>query len=491
MKKQLQLLCLCATTAFNLSAQTVGFIEPRNVQNVPEADFFTYKVGDNFYVLQKKYRMMAPVMYDLQLDAYDANRKPIGSNMIDKTLEMGDANIYEGIFAGKDNLVMFKSEFSKASGSKVSYIYAYPFDVTGKRGKKTLLTSFDAESAFNAGNFEVNASPDGSKIAVMSELPYVKDGMESCVVTVCDDQFKQLWKKSYTFAYESSKAPKNEIFVNNNGTVFILKQINLKKAFDQFSLFTLSSDGKTVIEKKIELGNGFTIASYKTLFTSEGDLQIAGFYYMNKKFGVNVETPGGNFHIHVNPLTGDLATAKINPELRGPIIATQLLALPDNSLCLVGENQVIGTTPIPGKPLEYTFNYTFGTTTLIKLVADGSQIWSYRIEKTMRSSSDGGRGLHTYAWVNGNDINVLFADAMTNHDERKQFLEFGDRRINLIQRIGADGKSKGETLITDPRIGGKKGEYLFIPSTGSLYKDNKLFMLASRGLELVGATISY
>jgi hypothetical protein len=250
MKKQLQLLCLCMATAFSLSAQTVEFIEPRNVQNVPGADFSTYKVGDYFYVFQKKYRMMAPVMYDLQLDAYDANLKPISSNIIDKTLEMGDANIFQGIFPLKEKLVMFKSEYSKASGNKMSYIYAYPFDVMGKRQKKIQLTTINAESAFNSGNFGINVSPDGSKIAVISEQPYDKEGMEKCTVSVYDEQMKLLWKKDYTFAIESAKAPKNSIMVNNAGVVFILKRIPVKKAHDVFSVLTFSDNSKTVVEKK-------------------------------------------------------------------------------------------------------------------------------------------------------------------------------------------------------------------------------------------------
>ena len=310
MRKLLVSLLAIAIAGSSLFAQTVEFIEPRNVQGVPEAEFSTYKVGDNFYVLQKKYRMMAPVMYDLQLDAYDANRKPIGSNTIDKTLEMGDANIYEGVFAMKDKLVMFKSEFSKASGAKMSYLYYYPFDVSGKRQKKMSLTSFVAESAFNSGNFSVNVSPDGTKVVVISELPYEKDGMEKCIITVYDENFKQLWKKDYTFMYESSKAPKNTIFVNNNGVAFLLKQINLKKAFDQFSMFTFAGDGKAVVEKKIDLGNGFVIATHKELFKANGDMLLAGYSYMNKKVGVNVETPDGVFYLDVNASNGEFCKIK-------------------------------------------------------------------------------------------------------------------------------------------------------------------------------------
>lgn len=491
MKKSVLLLLTTIMVGTIAFAQTVEFIEPRNVQGVPEAEFFTYKVGDNFYVLQKKYRMMAPVMYDLQLDAYDANRKPIGSAIIDKTLEMGDANIYEGVFALKDKMVMFKSEYSKSSGAKMSYIYAYPFDVTGKRQKKVSLTSFAAESAFNSGNFGVNVSPDGTKIAVISELTYEKDGMEKCTVTVFDNTFRLLWKKDYTFGYESSKAPKNEIFVNNNGTAFILKQINLKKQFDQFSLFTFSGEGKTVTEKKIDLGNGFVVSSHQELFTAAGDLVMAGYYYLNKKVGINVETPDGTFYLRVSSSNGDLLAAKINPNIVGTIKAIQLLALPDNTVCLVGEKQIVNTTPTSGKPGEYTYSYNYGNAYLIKLADDGSQVWSYKINKDMKSVSDGGRFVSSYSWVAGNDINVLFIDELSNHDNKRQFIEFGTRRINLIQTIGTDGKFKEERLITDLRIGGKKGEYYFIPSTGGVYKDNKVFMLAARGLELVGATISY
>jgi hypothetical protein len=474
-----------------LKAQTVEFIEPRNVQNVPEAEFSTYKVGDYFYVLQKRYRMMAPVMYDLQLDAYDAARKPVGSNMIDKTLEMGDANIFQGVFAMKDRLVMFKSEYSKASGSKMSYMWCYPFDVTGKRLKKEQLVTINAESAFNSGNFGVNVSPDGTKLAVLSELPYDKEGMEKCVVTVFDEKLKQSWKKEYTFPYESAKAPKNEILVNNNGVVFILKKIAVKKAFDQFSVFSFLENGKTVTEKKIELDNGFAVSSWKNVFSAEGNLQLAGFYYMDKKVGINVETPDGTFYLEVSAANGDLKASKSGKVRSAGIKAIQLLPTPDKGLVLIGESVTEKSTPKPGASFEYNYEYRSGSTYVIKLGTDGSFLWDYAVQKDMSSGGDGGRLLHSYAWLNGSDVNVLYTDRLSNHDNKKQFIEFGSRYVNVYQVIGADGKPKGEVVITDQRIGGKKGEYLFIPATGNTYNNNKIFMLATRGLELVGATVQY
>lgn len=491
MKKLLQLLFFYAVIPFNAIAQTVEFIEPRNVQNVPEAGFSTYSVGNNIYVLQKNFRLMAPVMYDLQLNVYDANRKPVGANIIDKTLEVGDANIFHDIFPLKDKLVMFKSEYSKASGSKMSYIYAYPFDEQGKRQKKIQLTTIIAESAFNAGNFGVNVSPDGTKIAVISEQPYDKEGMERCTISVFDEQIKLLWKKDYTFACESAKAPKNELIVNNSGVVFILKRIPVKKAHDQFSVFTFTGNGKSVIEKKIDLENGFTISSWKNVFSNEGDLQLAGFFYMNKKVGINVETPDGTFFLEVKALSGELTAIKSKKIRSTNIKAIQLISLADKGFVLAGESMQVKSTPKPGLAFENTFEYKAGYIHIIKLGTDGAVQWDYTVQRELASSNDGARFISHYTWVNGNDINVLFADYLSNHDDKKQFIEFGSRWINLYHTIDAEGKLKAETVIKDPRIGGKKGEYLLIPSTGSIYNNNKLFMLAARGQELVGTTISY
>lgn len=491
MKSKNILIGLMMVLGIQAKAQTVEFIEPRNVQNVPEAEFSTYKVGDYVYVLQKRYRMMAPVMYDLQLDAYDANRKPIGSAIIDKTLELGDANIYQGVFAMKDRLVMCKSEYSKASGTKMSYFWCYPFDVNGKRLKKEQLVTINAESASNSGNFGVNVSPDGTKLAVLSELPYEKEGMEKCVVTVFDEKLKQSWKKEYTFSYESAKAPKNEIIVNNDGVVFIVKKIAIKKAFDQFAVFTFSDNGKSITEKKIELDNGFAISSWKHAFTAAGNLQLAGFYYMDKKVGINVETPDGTFFLDVKAATGELTASKSAKVRSASIKAIQLLAMQDKGWALIGEAITEKSTPKPGAPFEYNYEYKTGNTYVIKIGPDGAFQWDYAVTKDIGTAGDGGRLLHSFAWVNGSEVNVLYMDRLSNHDNKRQFIEFGNRYVNLFQTIGADGKSRGETLITDPRIGGKKGEYLFLPATGSLYANNKIFLLAARGMELVGAAITY
>jgi len=478
-----------------LRAQTIEFIEPRHVQSVAQAEFSTFIVNDHLYVLQKQYRTGSPVSFDLQLDVYDPRRKPLASHVIDKTLEMGDANIYEGIFALKDQLVMFKSEFSKASGSKVSNIYYYPFEINGRRKKKVLLGTYPAESAFNSPNFVVAASPNGGKFAVITELPYEKDGMEKCIVTVYDNTFKELWKKEYAFPYESTKAPKNELFLNNDGIAFILKRIKIKKQFDKFSIFTFYGNGQTVVEKKIDLGNAFTISTYKNIYNDAGDLVLAGYYYTDKNVGINVETPDGPFYIRANATNGDLAAAKANtvkPQKQN-LVALQVIPMGEQGVIVLGEQRFVTSMAIQGKPFEYNYEYITKDISLSRLGDDGSLIWDYQVEKELKSANDGGRFLSSYALLAGDDVRLLFSDFLYKYDNKKQAVigpGLSGQRVGVIQTIGADGKLKSGSYVADPRIGGKTGEYMFIPVTATKF-GTSLFLLSARGAELVGTRLTY
>jgi hypothetical protein len=492
-----RLLLFIISCIFSLSlfSQTIEFIEPRNVQNFPQASFSTYIVGDHLYILQKKYRMESPISFDLQLDVYNGQRKPIGSHVIDKSLEVGDANIYKGIFALKDRLVMFKSEFSKLTGEKLYHLHYYLFESNGIRKKKTLLRSIRSESAFNSGNFVISASPDGSKLAVLSELPYNKDGIEKCLLSVYDQQFGLLWEKAYEFPYESTKVPNNDVFVNNQGKVFILKRIKAKKQFDRFSLFTFGANGQNVIEKKVEFGNAFTISTYKHIINDQGDLILAGYYYNDKNVGINVETPDGLFYLRVDAVTGDLDASRFTPvkPQKQNLVALQVISLPGNEVLLLGEQQFVSTRPIPGKLGEYNYEYTNRTISLSKMTSDGSLAWEYNMDRELKSENDGGRFLSTFAWARGEEIHLVFADHLYRRDEAKQVVigpGLAGVRVAVLETIGSDGKLKASAYVKDIRIGGKNGEYMFIPGSASIF-GSSVFLLSARGVELVGTKLNY
>ncbi len=324
---------------YGLYGPGVEFIEPRNVQHVNRPEITTYTVNDRYYVLYDQYSMSSPISHTLQLDAYDAKTmKPLGTQDIDKTIPAGDANIFAGTYALADQLVMFKYEYEKGKGC---ILYYYLLAEKGNHAEGVELATIPAEKAMNSGNFEVSVSEDGSKIAVLYELPHVKEALDQqAVVYVFDNTFKELWKKEYSFPYASEKAPRNTIFVNNDGVVFNLKQVPVKKSFDFYSVFTFAGNGEKVTESKLDLGENGQVSSYKSAFAANGDLQLLGYYYADKKSGVNVETPVGTFFVKVSATDGSLPVDKITTfDPQQNIKALYLLPQADNGFILVGERQ--------------------------------------------------------------------------------------------------------------------------------------------------------
>ncbi|MBI3510029.1 MAG: hypothetical protein HY064_05155 [Bacteroidetes bacterium] len=483
---------LCLAPFVSL-AQTAEFIEPRNVQSVAIPEVKTFHVKDYSYVLYKQFDMKSPINHDLQLDVYDGSLKPSGSYQIDKTLDPGDANIYEGIFALPDKLVMFKSEYEKGKGSELEY---YPFTLTGSRQAGTLLVSFDAEKAMNSGNFEVNASDDGTKIVVLCELPYVKDSVEKTIIYVFDNNFKQLWEKEYRFPYESGKAPHNDVFVSNSGTVYDLKRVPVKKSFDFFTVFTFTNNGSSVQERKMDLGENGTISTYRSAFLSNGDLALGGYYYPDKKAGMNVETPAGTFYVKVSAVDGGMPVDKINPFTpNANIKALYLLAQPDNSVILVGEDEYQNSTPKPGSTtFEYDYDYDYSTIIAVKMGADGSKSWEYSINREVRSRDDGARFLSCYACMMGENLVITYQDFLYQHDGQKHtgIIDpiYGSWRVNVLEKINKDGGKAGESYINDKRLAGRDSEYALIPVTGIKINDSTLFFIGARGMELVGIKVA-
>lgn len=480
-----------AAQSGKVCAQTVEFIEPRNVQGVESPEYQTFRVNGNTYVLYSKFSMKSPILRDIQLDAYDANMKPIGSNAIDKSqLDPGDANIYEGIFALQDKMVMFKSEFMKGEGSS---LYYYPFTVTGARQAGVKLVNFPAEKAMNSGNFQVNVSDDGTKIAVLCELPFLKDSMEHAILYVFDNNFKELWHMDFRFPYSSEKAPHNDIFVNNNGVVFDLKRVPVKKSFDFYTVFTFTN-ATTRKESKVDLGQDGHISTYKAAFTAAGDLYLAGYAFQDKKSGINVETPTKAFVVKVSAADGTLPVDKVTEmPSEANIKAAQLIVQADNTAFLIGENQYTTSTPVPNVPGQYDYEYQMEDITIMKFGADGTKLWSYIVDKDLRSRNDGGKYLSFAAFVMNRNLVITYRDYLYRHDGKEHKVVgpvLGSQFVNVFLTLNQDGGKVKESYINDPRMGGEKGEYFLITRTGVKINENTLFFIGGRGLELVGIKVT-
>jgi hypothetical protein len=496
--KKFQLLTAATLFSGIAFAQTVEFVEPRNVLTAIQPEISTYKVKDNTYVLYHYFDSGVFKSY-YQLDAYDANLKTIGSNDIVKSATEGENDVFEGLFALPDKLVLFKSGWEKKTGNGISY---YPISADGKKGEGKELARFPAEKMMNTGGFNVNVSPDGSKIVVQCEMPFVKDSLEHTMIYVFDNNFKQLWSCDYRFpnADGTEKYLYNDIYVNNAGVVYDMKRVPVKKALDHFTVFTFLNNGKKVEERKMDLGENGHISTYRSGFCSNGDLVMCGYYYPDKKAGINVETPVGVFYIKVSAVDGGMPVDKLTPVTPDAAIkSNKLIVLADNSAILVAEDEYITKTlkpnaqpNTPGGTDDYDYNNT--NISVIKFGPDGSKKWDHMIERDVKSRNDGGRTLGISALMVGDNLIITYQDFMYRHDGKPHvgIIDpiYGSWRADIMEKISPDGIKLGETMLTDKRLAGRDAEYALLPATGVKESDTVLFFISVRGLELVSTKIT-
>jgi hypothetical protein len=477
--------------------QTIEFIEPRNVQQFERVDYHPVKTADQFYMVMDKYNMKSQISRDIQIDVYNTSFKTQTSAKVESgSLAIDDANIFEGIENIGGQLYLFKYHFVKKE-TKLALNY-YPISNKAERGSGTELLKFTAEKAMNAGNFTVKASPDGNYFAVLAELPAEKEMNEKCIVWVYDKSFKEIWKKEYEFTYESSKGPRNELFVNNNGVVFIEKRIPVKKAIDTHSIFTFVNNGGDVKETKITMATDAILSTYKTNFDTDGNLIMSGFYYIDKKVGVNVETPNGPFYIKVNAKDGSIPVqvAGNSTKLQNLITVSAILN-EDQSIILTGEQVYEKSEPkYPGTTsMESNYIYNHMSILVVKLNADGSMAWEYLIERDLTSTNDNGKMNSVFTFTRGDKTILIFKDKFYKHDGEPDKAVIGPplstMMADAVITLDKDGKLSTDTYVTDERIGGKKGEYYFIPASGYKIDDNTVWMLATRNMELVSVLMKF
>jgi hypothetical protein len=495
--KAIKLMLASAMLSGFVFAQTVEFVEPRGVLAAVHPTMTTYKVKDITYVFyeDKSDIMSTP----RQLDAYDANMKFAGTSAIGKTDDPEEASTWEGLYAGSDKLILLKSTWDKKTGME---IFGFPVNANAVKGSGTSLAKFPAEKMMNTGNFEANVSPDGTKLVVQCVLPTVKDSLEETMIYVYDNNFKLIWKKDYRFpnANGTEKYRYNHPYVNNAGVVFIMKQVPVHKALDYFTVFTFMSNGSKVEERKMDLGQDGHISTFQTGFCSNGDLIFSGYSYLDKKAGINVETPTSAFMVKVSAVDGGMPVCKITP-LANPdadLKANYVLVLADNSAILVGEIEHLtktlkpGATPnMPGGDSD--FDYENGKIMAVKFAADGSKKWDHFIERdAMKSRNDGGKALGIFACMMGDNLVITYQDFIYKHDGKSHMVVGGYdfQRVNVIRKINADGITASESYLTDKRFAGTTAEYQLFPSSGMKMSETGMWFIAGRGLELVSAKVT-
>lgn len=265
----------------------------------------------------------------------------------------------------------------------------------GTLDEGVLLETEYAERQLRSANYSIHFSPDGSKLLVLTQKPFKRKEMESIRLQVFETKnLSSLWKQDFTLNHESERGPVNEIAVNNDGTAYFFKEINVSYKEHYYQLITANKDFSKTTEVEV---NDYAIGQKKLLINSSGDLLIGGIIVAE---GRNATDWQGTWFFQANR-SGDIVQNKMEPLqediweianstrrsfkegnfLEDFILKDVLLKSTGGIILLIEEQKSSRTTIGQNSPPTYEYSLSFGKAVFLSYDVEGNREWSSVIDK--------------------------------------------------------------------------------------------------------------
>jgi len=388
-------LLLAGCTLFPVFAQEVSTASTEEfTNNRPEAHWHKMLGQDatGYYVLRKSGSMTDEHLW---LEKYSPALKFISSSDIVGTSGvMGASLLHRFTEFNNGKVLIFLEGWNKAEGK--NSLIVKEIDENGKPDEKGLVLETEfSQSQFKSADYSVSFSPDGSKLLVMTEKPFVKGEREEVRLQVFSTlDYSSIWLQEMTLENESERYPTNSIKVNNDGIAYLYKDIKISNKEHMYQLITSGKEFTRV--KTLDLG-GYFPTDYRMLIDPSGKLVIGGAL---ATAGESADNWRATWYLQSNP-EGDVLTNNVE-QLGATILryglsekASQVpnasldyftlrdvLLKPAGGIILLTEYErktanAIGTVTPP----VYQTEYIFGNVIALSLDGAGNRLWSNVLEK--------------------------------------------------------------------------------------------------------------
>ncbi len=432
-----------------------------------EIDVKVYgNAADGFFVVNKRSATMSEFNPGVTVDYFNGNmERRYTVNMTCKPIED-----FSGIVYLNKSIHCFTSLFNKEAGKNT--LSDRVFHADGIVDEPVVVASMPAEKLVSRGRFEVTASPDGSKLLLLSEPNFVKDENERITFSLYDAQLKKIWSADKTYAYPWTRAVENTPYVNNDGTAFIMKKTDMKGDNNTYSIF--SFNGQQLKEFKIEMDGKKKIHTHVEVLAPNGDFVVGGYYTEDAKVSVRMGTALQGSFLHRIDSKGETAKlAVVTPfEKRKDIVAKNIL-FHNTTTILMGEKYYVNATSAPRDPSNpnqdpFAKDYNFYGNDIVMdgFDAAGKSLYYSTIEKSNSSKNDNGTWVSYFGSVIKDKLYIIFNDEKNRYDEKKKAIVFGGSpKIVVYATVDPD---KGTITPAQPisnmgPVGGKDSNMLTRP----------------------------
>lgn len=344
--------------------------------------------GNGFVLLRRKTASTSVSTY--WLEYYNTELKIEGiREVVFNGGVMGNSFDIEEITVQNGRIYAFVSHWDKTAGEHS--LSVKELTLTGELVDIAELDAIAAQKMGNRGVFRTTFSDDGSKLLVLSELPFVKKTKEKIRLSCYDvPTMKQLWKQDQELSWDSKRGANNHIAVNNAGQAFLFKKIwekpDWKYALYSFDSkgnwqdYALGIEGKQIVDHRLEFNNDNEFILFATYSTdpSNFDKKLHGtlFVHLDASMKMDANQAEGWKQETVTFLAGEKMAGSDAPMLMNYDIKEILFRNDGNMLVLMDQvkserNGVPGTSPV-----QYVYEWQYGNfLALCVQPASGELVW--------------------------------------------------------------------------------------------------------------------
>ena len=313
----------------------------------------------------------------LVIEKFDQGLKKLSTDKFELPVLDNRGAELEKIIELNNQLIVFSRVSSKKSEKHELYAQIYHSE-TNKMDDAKTIASFNIDSYYKSGFYQVAVSPNKSHIAVLANMPFEKKENEKVAVYVFDTNLNLLWEQKATLNYDSERAYDEDLFVDNYGKVFLQKKLEMHKKSRSIQLITF--DGNAVNDKQFSQ-DGFYPLNTK-LIDLNGQSELAGFYWTGNKPVVQTNVAEGDDNSGVYLYSIDQEKILGKHEWSNEVEAKALtnmevvdIITKDNKIYLFGERQLKkADMSANGNSMstDYIYNYSYGKSIIAVMDSQGT-----------------------------------------------------------------------------------------------------------------------
>lgn len=421
-----------------------------------------------------------------------------------------------------DRIIVFTKFYEKQEKRNGLYMRMFSADDMSAIGRLERVAEMPVESKRAKGSFDVQGSPDASKILVNLNLPYVKENLERFALRVYDDQMNAVWQRDVELPYRDDEFAVQDLRVDNDGSVIMIGQKYAEKAEAKelrkdkrptytYHMLVYHADKDIPDDHPIMVQDKF-LQDLTLSLGDDGDILCGGFYGNKGSFTVR-----GTFflkldrrskailHESYKEFSDDFITqymtekeeskAKKKADKKDEDLELysyelrDIVRTDDGGAVLVGEQYMFYVTTSTFTDANgrtsttTTYHYVYNDIIVVNVDPEGNIDWAVKIPKRQHTTNDGGYYSSFAMHVDKDNLYFVFNDHGQN-----LFLLPGDK----VQQFKLGGKEALITLATVEGVGTVHREALLSPDKRDAITrpkacvqidDDRMFIYAARKKE--------